>query len=135
MLYINCYFHILIDHFSLEIICMLSSPRLQEPGLLQLVKALLCTATTFEGPNSNSLLPYFVHGPGNYTLEISTHVISSYGFSGIYSLQGKNTILEVKQQTIAAVIRTHTGITDANFSKTTAVGSGNRWGTYSTYFT
>jgi hypothetical protein len=86
---------------------MLSSPRLQEAGLLQLVKALLCRATTFEGPNTNSLLPYFVYGPDNYTLETSTHVTSSYRFSGIYGLQGKNTILEVKQQIAAAVIHTH----------------------------
>jgi hypothetical protein len=50
---------------------------------------ILCRATTFKGPNSNSLLPYFVYGPGNYTLETSTHVTSSYGFSGIYGLQGK----------------------------------------------
>jgi hypothetical protein len=107
-LHMNCYYHILIDHFSLEILCMLSSPRLQKPGLLQLVKALLCRATTFKGPNSNSLLPYFVYGPGNYALEISTHGTSSQGFSGIYSLQGKNTILKVKQQTAAAVISTHT---------------------------
>jgi len=84
-LHINCYFHILINQFYLEILCMLSALHLQEPGLLQLVKALLCTAT-FEGPNSNSLLPYFVYGPGNYTLEISTHVTSSYGFCGIYGL-------------------------------------------------
>ena len=106
-MHINCYFHILIDHSSLEILCMLSSPCLQEPGLLQLVKALLCRATTFEGLNSNSLLPYFVYGPGNNTLEISTHVTSSYGFSGIYGMQEKNTILKEKLQIAVAVIQTH----------------------------
>lgn len=98
-MHINWYFHILIDHFSLGIVCMLSSPRFQEPSLLQLVKALLSRATTSDGPNSNSLLPYFVYGTGNYTLEM--------GFLEYMVCREKSTILEVKQQIAAAVISTH----------------------------
>jgi hypothetical protein len=78
---------------------MLSSPRLQEPSLFQLVKALLSIVTTSDGPNSNSLLPYFVYGTGNYNLEM--------GFLEYMVCREKSIILEVKQQLAAAVISTH----------------------------